>query len=115
MFTLRSQLGTVGSSERVVNEPLELVDASGLYSTPHSLSFTPNHEGPRLTAKVRRVCVHTVKVRRSFHDGPFLRSKFGKAISEHLLHVLRIMSEIYRVLQEVGIGHLAAPAAKTKF
>jgi len=41
MYTLCSQLGTVRPSERVVDEPLELVDASGLYSASRSLSSPP--------------------------------------------------------------------------
>ena len=114
MHTLCSQLGTIGTSKCVVNKSLELVVASSPCKISHDIGF-PRGGGVkiwRLTTEIRRVGVHPVEVGGPFHDGPFFRSEFGKTITKYLFHVLRIMSEIYWVLQKANPGYLIHPHRK---
>jgi len=45
IHTLCSKLGTVGTTECVVDEPLELIVAAGLYNTPHNFSIPLEAKG----------------------------------------------------------------------
>ena len=45
IHTLCSQLGAIGTSERVVDEPLELIVAAGLYDALHILSIPQEAQG----------------------------------------------------------------------
>ena len=51
-----------------------------------------------LTAEVGGVCVHAIEFRRAKDDCAFFRREAREAVAQHLLHILRVIAEIYRVL-----------------
>lgn len=51
-----------------------------------------------LTAQVGGIRVHAIEVRRPFDKFNFLFGEFWESGSQHLTHVWRIMTEIYRIL-----------------
>lgn len=92
-----SKFRAICSGERIVNIALEFVTSARLYAWERILEVRLNLGGQVHTGEVGGVRVHSIKIRRTFNQGPLLLAKFRETISKHLLHMIGVEAEIHRI------------------